>query len=309
MGGGLDSRCVGRVCGADHLHRTHDLRGESQDHHPSTNSVQKTICCNLTSNAPADGRMRPKHVELKKLQYITLLHRVGISHDFRWRYVGGVEVRISQLHRRPTVKVTRQSVTLVRANDQRLFSADLVLWPLKNLSAFYNPHQFIIPLSATHHWYQSWDRPMKLSYAVVFDIYFHIILSSTLIFWKWSVAFKFSTKILYSFPVFPMRRSVSFYSSLITLPMLDGIHKYKAPVLRCDLSTLHKPQQILRDGEWIISKVRAIEGTPYLFSEILASKRSRNLKIVAFRYVVLVMVVSVESVLSAALFVQLVRPQ
>jgi len=31
MGGGLDSRCVGRVYGADgavhHPHRTHDLRG------------------------------------------------------------------------------------------------------------------------------------------------------------------------------------------------------------------------------------------------------------------------------------------
>ena len=51
-----------------HPNRTHDLRSGSQDHHPSTNSVQKTICCNLTSSAPDDGRMRPKHVELKKLQ-------------------------------------------------------------------------------------------------------------------------------------------------------------------------------------------------------------------------------------------------
>jgi len=59
MGGGLESCCVGRVCGAD------DLRSGSQDHHPSTNSVQKTICCNSTSNAPDDGRMRPKHVELR----------------------------------------------------------------------------------------------------------------------------------------------------------------------------------------------------------------------------------------------------
>jgi len=48
MGGGLESRCVGRVCG---------LEG----------AVRKTICCNLTSSAPDDGRMRPKHVELKKL--------------------------------------------------------------------------------------------------------------------------------------------------------------------------------------------------------------------------------------------------
>jgi len=26
---------------------------------------QKTICCNSTSNAPDDGRMYPKHVELR----------------------------------------------------------------------------------------------------------------------------------------------------------------------------------------------------------------------------------------------------
>jgi hypothetical protein len=52
------------------------LRSDSQDHHPSKNSVQKTICCNPTSNvlddgrmypnnAPDDGRMYPKHVELR----------------------------------------------------------------------------------------------------------------------------------------------------------------------------------------------------------------------------------------------------
>ena len=51
VGGGLESRCVGRVYGADgavrvarhHPHRKHDLRTGSQDHHPSKNSVQKTI--------------------------------------------------------------------------------------------------------------------------------------------------------------------------------------------------------------------------------------------------------------------------
>jgi len=70
MGGGLESSCVGRVYGANgavcrhHPHRTHDLRSCSQDHHPSKNSVQKTICCNSTSNAPDDGCMYPKHVEL-----------------------------------------------------------------------------------------------------------------------------------------------------------------------------------------------------------------------------------------------------
>jgi len=69
MGGGLDSRCVCRVYGADgavrHPHRTHDLHSGSEDHHRSKNSVQKTICCNSTSNVPDDGRMRPKHVELR----------------------------------------------------------------------------------------------------------------------------------------------------------------------------------------------------------------------------------------------------
>jgi len=79
MGGGLDSCCVGRVYGADgavcmpaverhHPQRKHDLRSGSQDHQPSKNSVQKTICCNSTSNASGDELMRPKHVELKKLQ-------------------------------------------------------------------------------------------------------------------------------------------------------------------------------------------------------------------------------------------------
>ena len=62
MGGGLESRCVGRVYGA---HRTHDLRSGSQDHHPPKNSVQKTICSNSKSNAPDDGRMYVKHVELR----------------------------------------------------------------------------------------------------------------------------------------------------------------------------------------------------------------------------------------------------
>jgi len=47
MGGGLESRCLCLVYGADgaerlarhHPHRTHDLRSSSEDHHPSTNSV------------------------------------------------------------------------------------------------------------------------------------------------------------------------------------------------------------------------------------------------------------------------------
>jgi len=71
MGGGLESRGVGRVYGADgavrrhHPHRKHDLRSGSQDHHPSINSMQKTICCNSTFNAPDDGHVYPKHVELR----------------------------------------------------------------------------------------------------------------------------------------------------------------------------------------------------------------------------------------------------
>ena len=57
-----------------HPHRTHDLHNGSQDHHPSTKSVQKTTCCNSTSNAPDDGRMRPKHVELRirQLNYLVV---------------------------------------------------------------------------------------------------------------------------------------------------------------------------------------------------------------------------------------------
>ena len=46
-------------------HRTHDLRSGCQDYHPSKNSVQKTVYYNSTSNAPDDGRMYPKNVELR----------------------------------------------------------------------------------------------------------------------------------------------------------------------------------------------------------------------------------------------------
>ena len=46
-------------------HRTHDLRSGSQDHHPSKTSVQKTTRCISISNAPHDGCMYPKHVELR----------------------------------------------------------------------------------------------------------------------------------------------------------------------------------------------------------------------------------------------------
>ena len=60
----LDKVSLGRVA-RHHPHRKHDLHSGSQDHHPFKNSTQKTICCNSTSSAPDDGRMYPKHVELK----------------------------------------------------------------------------------------------------------------------------------------------------------------------------------------------------------------------------------------------------
>ena len=83
--------CVAR----HHPHRTHDLRSGSQDHHPSKNSMQKTICYNSTSNAPDDGRMYPKHVELR----ITLLHQVGIPHYF-----------MKKMHGQTTIKFYENSV-------------------------------------------------------------------------------------------------------------------------------------------------------------------------------------------------------
>jgi len=68
MGGGLESRCVGRVYGANGaVHGTiRTVYSCSQDLNPSKYWVQKTICCNSTSNAPDEGRMYPKHVELRK---------------------------------------------------------------------------------------------------------------------------------------------------------------------------------------------------------------------------------------------------
>ena len=45
---GLESRCVGRVCGAA--------------------GAVRPICCNSASNAPDNGRMYQKHVELRTRQ-------------------------------------------------------------------------------------------------------------------------------------------------------------------------------------------------------------------------------------------------
>jgi len=89
IGGGLESSCVGRVgaVARHHPHRTHDLLSGSQDHHLSKNSVQKTIRCNSTSNAPDDGRMYPKHVELRIHQYGDLVAsswHFTLFHFGRW---------------------------------------------------------------------------------------------------------------------------------------------------------------------------------------------------------------------------------
>jgi len=100
MGGGLESCCVGRVYDADgaarhHPHRIHDLHSSSQDHHPSKNSEQKTICYNSTSNAPDDGRMYPKHVELRihKKNYL-----VASGWHFAIFHFGELIVKKTEIH-------------------------------------------------------------------------------------------------------------------------------------------------------------------------------------------------------------------
>jgi len=57
MGGGLESRCVGRVYSLDGAVTTHLQTG-----------CRTPYAGTLTSNSPDDGRMRPKHFELRKLQ-------------------------------------------------------------------------------------------------------------------------------------------------------------------------------------------------------------------------------------------------
>jgi hypothetical protein len=73
MGCGPDSRCVGRVYAPDGAVR----RRTGTVHTTYAAAVRTTThlqigcrkpCCNLPSSAPDDGRMRPKHVELRKLQ-------------------------------------------------------------------------------------------------------------------------------------------------------------------------------------------------------------------------------------------------
>ena len=55
---------AGAVHGTIHTVRTTYAAALKTTTHPK-NSVQKTMCCNSTSNAPDDGRLYPKHVELR----------------------------------------------------------------------------------------------------------------------------------------------------------------------------------------------------------------------------------------------------
>ena len=79
MGGGLESRCVGRVYDADGAVRG-TIRSGSQDHHPSQNSTQKTICCNSKYNAPDDGRMYQKYAELR-------IHQSNYLFASSWHFI------------------------------------------------------------------------------------------------------------------------------------------------------------------------------------------------------------------------------
>jgi len=94
-----------------HPHRTHNPLSGSQDHHPYTNWVQKTISCNLTSSAPDDRHMRPKHFKLRKLQEITLLHQVGISLYF-----------MMKMHGQTTLKFTCRRFTMIILEYIHIFS-------------------------------------------------------------------------------------------------------------------------------------------------------------------------------------------
>ena len=56
-------------------HHTHDLHSGSQDHHPSTNLVQKTIWCNSTSNAT---RTAPSAPYTRPTQWLPRpIHKLG----------------------------------------------------------------------------------------------------------------------------------------------------------------------------------------------------------------------------------------
>jgi len=63
MGGGIDSRCVGRVSGLEGAPSAPYTRPTQRLSRPP--SIQELGAENLTSTAPDDGGMRPKHVELR----------------------------------------------------------------------------------------------------------------------------------------------------------------------------------------------------------------------------------------------------
>jgi len=74
MGGGLESRCVGRVYGADGaVQRIVPCTAPSAPYtvalktttHPKIRCRKPYAACNSTSNALDDGRMYPKHVKLR----------------------------------------------------------------------------------------------------------------------------------------------------------------------------------------------------------------------------------------------------
>jgi hypothetical protein len=52
---------------------------------PPINKTEKTVRCYSRSNAPDDGRKRPKHVELKEHQSTSLLHQVDITHYLKFQ--------------------------------------------------------------------------------------------------------------------------------------------------------------------------------------------------------------------------------
>ena len=66
MGGGPESRCVGRVYSLDGVHTTYAAAFRTTTH-LQTGCI-KPYAATLTSSAPDDGRMRPKIVALRKLQ-------------------------------------------------------------------------------------------------------------------------------------------------------------------------------------------------------------------------------------------------
>ena len=75
MGGGPESRCVVRVYSLDGAVRHSTIQTVHTNYaaalrtttHLQTGS-RKPYAATLTSGAPDDGRMRPKHVKLRKLQ-------------------------------------------------------------------------------------------------------------------------------------------------------------------------------------------------------------------------------------------------